>query len=245
MARLQFNDTTNKKGIIQLINRLTNTQDATSSSYPLLDKTVDVNAALGMYQMLAIKSAGRWQVDDTNQTDYPIIFTDIVSGQQDYSFLVDQNDNQIWDIYKVRLQDNNGNWKTLTQRDLQDGKDEPLNSTQTGTPTQYDLTANGIFLTVIPNFSRSSALEVYIARAPDYFVSTDTTKVPGIPEIFHEYLAYQPAFQYAMIKGLPQAKTLGEKVAFFENLIGVYHSNRNRDEKRRFVVNNRGANSNR
>lgn len=237
---LQFSDTTNKSGIIQLLSKRTGTQN--SNSYSLLEKTVDINLALANYFIIANQNSGRWQVDDTNHTDYPIIYANIVSGQQDYSFTVDENDNQILDIYKVRIKDTNGKWWTLKQRDLQDGNDEPLNSTTTGLPTEYDLTANGIFLNDIPNFTQDNSLEVYISRAGSYFVSTDTDKVAGIPEIFHEYLVIRPAYFYCLEKGLPQANDY--KIILYgldgrggmEKSIETYHANRNRDEKRRVVT---------
>lgn len=228
--------------IVSLIGRLTTTQAATTSSYPIADKTTDINNALGNYMILATQSAGRWQVDDTNQTDYPVVFGSIVSGQQDYSFTVDENGNQILDIYKVRAKDSAGTWHTLIQRDLQDGNDTPLNSAQTtGIPSKYDLTANGIFLTDIPNYNSANGLEIYISRTPSYFVSSDTTKKPGIPNVFHEYLAFRPAYFYSLAKGLPQAASY--RVTLYgqdgrsglEGAIRNYYSNRNRDEKRRMI----------
>lgn len=240
---LQFSDTTTKKGIVQVIERMTTTQSASSSSYPLYDKTVDINAALANYMILATQAAGRWQVDDTNQEDYPIIFGNVVSGQQDYSFTVDEQGNQILDIFKVRIKDSNGNWATLKQRDLQDTVDSKLNSTTTGIPTEYDVTANGIFLTDIPNYTLEDALEIYISRTPTYFVSTDTTKKPGIPDIFHEYLAIRPSYFYCLAKGLPQAQSYAITLygrdgnGGMERAIKDYYSNRNRDEKRRLVPN--------
>lgn len=243
MSRLlQFSDTVANNGIIQSIQRRTGTQSTNSSAYPLLDKTVDVNLALANYFLLAVQAAGRWQVDDTNQSDYPIVFGSIVSGQQDYSFTVDADGNQILDIYKVRCKDSQGNWLTLIQRDLQDGKDDPLNSTTTtGQPTKYDITANGIFLTDIPNYNSTNGLELYVSRTASYFVSTDTTKVAGIPDIFQEYLVIRPSYFYCLQKGLPEATAYYRTLygpdgrGGMEQAIKDYHSNRNRDEKRRMV----------
>ncbi len=242
---LQFSDTTNKKGLIQALERATGTQSATTASYPLLDKTVDINIALANFFLLATKAEGRFQVDDSNHTDYPVIYFDIVAGQQDYSFTVDQNGNQIMDIYKIRVKDSQGNWHTLKQRDLQGGDDDPLNrTTQTSTPIEYDLTANGIFLTDIPNYSSVQGGEIYINRTGSYFVSTDTTKKAGIPEIFMEYLFIRPAYFWCLINGKPQA------TGYYRTLYGIdgkggmekaimdYYGKRNRDERPRFTVRN-------
>lgn len=233
--RLSFNDTTTKKGIVQVIKRLCNVNASTESSYPLLDMTVDVNNALGNFFLIAASSQGRFQIDDTNHTDYPIIFADIVSGQQDYSFTLDEDGNQIMDVWKVRAKDSTGNLVTLKQRDLQDGQDEKINSTVTGNPTEYDLTANGIFLTDIPNYDSTDGLEVFITRTPSYFESTDTTKAPGIPHIFHEYMALRPSYFYCLSHGLKQAQGIGERMLSMEKMIGEYYSERNKDEPRRMT----------
>lgn len=239
MALLQFSDTTNKKGIVEVLARRTGTTNASTSSYPLLDKTVDVNFALANFLILANQFAGKNQpVDDTNQTDFPVVYANIVSGQQDISITLDANGNQILDYYKFRIEYPDGSWHTLEQVDIMDNDDSFLNDTTTGLPTKYELTAGGIFLNVIPNYSLTGGLEVYVSRGASYFVSTDTTKVAGIPEIFQEYLVLRPAYFYCLEKGKSEALAYG--VALYgrdgqsgmEGMIKKYYSNRNRGQKR-------------
>ena len=124
MAIIQFSNPTTKAGIIEQISKHTGTQNASSTAYSIAEKTVDVNMALANFFMLATKATGRWQVDDPNFLDYPIIYTDIVAGQQDYSVTEDETGNQVTDIWKVRIQYPDGSWKTLSQRDINDGMDD-------------------------------------------------------------------------------------------------------------------------
>lgn len=246
---MDFSNILTKNGLIQVLGRMTNAQNATTASYPLLDMTVDINQALGDYSMLAISAEGRWQFDDTNQLDYPIIYADIVAGEQDYVFLQDQRGNQILDIYKINLKTPTGVWTTITQRDILDQEDRNKEDlTTTGIPTQFDLIANGIFLTVIPNYSMSQGIEVFINRTPSYFVSTDTTKKAGIPYQHHRYLALKPAYNYCVAKGLPQASVYATELfgadghSGLEGAIRKYFSFRNKSEKkgmRPFKENNR------
>lgn len=234
MAHLQFSDTTAQKGIVELLGDLTGGQNATTSSYSLYKKTRDINSALARFFMLAIKAQGRWQVDDTNHTaDFPIIFGDIVTTQKEYVFLTDELSNQILDVYKVRIKDANGDWRTLKQRDLHsaDGDDLWLNTDEVGTPTEYDITANGIVFNITPNYNSTDGLEVYISRAGSYFVYTDTTKKPGIPEMFHEYLAIRPASIYCAVKNMQQKDELKAMVIEIEGDIKRYYQGRNRDEQ--------------
>lgn len=193
--------------ILDLIMRNTNTQNTTTSSYPIAAKTVDVNNALNQYFILANSASGNWRpADDTNQTDYPIIYNNLVSGQQDYALTVDENGNQVLDIYKVRILLEDGTtWQTLKQINQDSITDNDLDSSLTGTPTEYYLTANGIFLVQKPNYSGTEYLEIWINRTPTYFTVDDTTKKAGLPWVHHEYLALRPSYFYCLQKGLPQA----------------------------------------
>lgn len=229
-----FSNTTDRTGIIELIEDNTTTQSATSSSYPLKSKTRDVNNAYADFFMQAAKAEGRWQVDDTNQTDYPIITDDLVANQQDYSFTFDGSavPNQILDIYRVEITDSNGLATELIPFDQFDIQGQALTEFQknAGIPIYYDKTANGIFLYPKPNYSRTDALKIYISRTPVYFLSTDTTKKPGIPDMFHEYLALRPSYQYCLRKGLPQTASLKQDLFDMIESIKSYYSLRSKDE---------------
>jgi hypothetical protein len=186
---------------------------------------------------LANSAAGNWRpADDTNQTDYPVVYGSLVSGQQDYSFTVDANGNQILDIYKVRILNSNGiDWTTLVQIDKDTITDADLSTVSSGIPYQYYLTANGIFLVQKPNYSSSNGLEITVSRTPSYFVSSDTTKKPGIPWTHVEYLSLRPSYFYCLAKGLSQA--LAYKIALYgedgkggmEAAIKKYWRDRNKD----------------
>lgn len=217
--------------ILDLIQRNTNTQNTTTSSYPLAAKTTDVNNALNQYFILANSAAGNWRpADDYNQTDYPVIYADIVSGQQDYAFQTDENGNQILDIYKIRIKDaTSDKWTTLTQINQSVITDSELDTTVSGIPTEYYLTANGIFLVQKPNFNGTDYLEVWINRTPTFFETTDTTKKPGTPWVHHEYFAIRPSYQYCLQKGLPQAKNLKADLDRMELAIKKYYRDRNKD----------------
>lgn len=230
--------------ILDLIQRLTGTQNTTTSSYTIAQKTVDVNNALSHYFILANEATGNWRpADDTNQEDYPIIYRDLVSGRQDYHFTVDEKGNQILGIYKVRSKDSNGNLHILKQIDQESITDTQLDTTSSGTPSEFYLTANGIFLVQKPSYNSTAGLEIWIDRTPTYFSSTDTTKKAGIPWAHHEYLALRPAYFYCVSKGLPQAVDYRLRLygndgrGGMEDMIKKYYSNRNRSLRKRLVSN--------
>lgn len=193
--------------ILRLIQRNTGMQNSSSSSYPLADQVVDVNIALNWYFILANRAAGNARpVDDTNQEDYPILYRNLVSGQNDYSFTVDADGNQILDFYKIRILNSDGiTWTTLIQIDQDRASDYYLNPTTTGVPQYFYINSNGIFLVNPSNYNMVGGLEFYVARSPQYFTISDTTKVAGIPWVHHEYLALRPSYYFCEQKGLPQA----------------------------------------
>lgn len=230
---MQFSDTTNRTGIVELLEDLTNTQSATDSSYPLATKTRDINNAFANYNMIAQKSSGGWESDDTNQVDYPVITTNLVSGQQDYSFTTDEQGNQILDIYRVEIADATGIFTHVLPLDENELRGTSLTEFMktSGTTIFYRKTANGIFLYAPTSYNYSNGLKIYYARTPTYFTSSDTTKKPGIPDMFHEYLAMRPAYFYALKTGQATAQAYGNEMLAIEDRIGDYYSNRSRDVK--------------
>ncbi len=232
--------------ILNLIQRNTNTQSNSTSSYPIADKTLDINNALNYYFILANSAAGNWRpVDDTNQTDYPVVYADIVGSptpQQDYSFTVDENGNQILDIYKVRILLPDGvTWRTLKQINMDVITDGQLDTTVSGIPSEYYLTANGIFLVQQPNYNMTDGLELHINRTSTYFTVSDTTKKAGIPWVHHEYLALRPAYFYNLLKNPQLAKAQAEVLFGLDGRSGLqgaikkYYRDRNKDFSQRIT----------
>lgn len=236
-----INDTTNRMGIVQLLEDLTTTQSSTTSSYPLRTKIRDINLSFDDYFMLAIQSSGTWQVDDTNQTDYPNATTNLVASQQDYSFILDESNNFILDIYRVECKDANGNWQLLQPYDENDEQTAlSEQATTTGTPTRYSKTSNGIMLDRIPNYNSTNGLKIFFARTPYYFAvaiddSVSPTR-PGIPNAHHRYLAIKPAYWYWLTKDNQKATIFKNEVLEMEKSIQEYYSERTKDEKPRLII---------
>lgn len=234
---MQINDTTNRTGIVQVLEDLTSTQSASTSSYPLATKIRDINMAFDDYQTIVTEASGTWQLDDSNHTKYPNMKFDVVSGQQDYSFTEDEQGNQVQDIYRVECKDANGVWQLLTPYDEQ-SETTSLSAREllTGTPTRYYKTANGIFLDLTPNYNSTLGIRMFFTRSPNYFTTSDTTKEPGIPNAHHRYLAVKPAYWYWLPKDNQRASILFAELEKIEKSISNSVSQRPRDEKPRFNV---------
>lgn len=235
---MQYSDTSTRTGIVQLLEDLTDTGGAASSeSYSIGQKTRDINLAFDDYQNLVKQASGTWQADDFNHTKYPNMKFNIVSGQQDYTFTVDEQGNQVQDIYRVECKDPSGTWQLLTPYDeMLENTALSAQETQTGTPTRYYKTANGIFLDRTPNYNSTLGIRMFYTRSPDYFTTSDTTKEPGIPNGHHRYLAIKPAFWYWLPKDSGRASVFLSEIQRIETSIAKDIALRNRDERPRLMA---------
>ncbi len=243
---IYFSNTTKKDGLVQYFEKhtLQNYGAVSGNSIALADFTAAANLAHDRFLIIAIKAAGRWQVDDNNiyETDgvtlrqYPFITIDIVSGQRDYPFLEDSEGNIILDVYKVfAKKSSTGAYEELTPLDLQ--SDRGLTSMTDGldaqgAPTAYDKTQSSIILDYVPNYNSTAGLKMFITREGSYFLSTDTTKRPGYPGLLDQWFFIEPAWQFAGINGLKNFAWLDEQKKRLEQTIIEVFGRREQDERK-------------
>lgn len=234
---LQFSNTTTKGGLIQSVEDKLFGKYGDISSNPdmLLRFTRYINEGLNRVVSLILKSDGRWQFDDQNNTDLPIGTTSLVTTpgaeQQDYTFDVSH-----LKILNVEVKDNNGQWHTLIpidQSDLQNTNVTDFMS-EPGLPLYYDKLGSSVFLYPPPlaaDVTEANGLKVRFQRPPSYFVSTDTTKTPGFNSLYHELVALIAARDYAFDKTLSCAEGLASRVTEKEQDLIEDYTIRNKDEK--------------
>lgn len=238
---LAFSDTTNKNGIIQHLEKTLGFNDGeiSGNTTRLAQFTSDVNLALDSALHIIFKSGGTWNFDDSNHTDYPILTANLVSGQQDYSFTEDGSSNLILDVFKVMAKTSTTDFQTLTPRDQQrtSTDNDHFSSSTTGTPLQYDKTANGIFLYPTPDTSVTGGLKLFVNREASYFTTASTSTKAGFSGLYHRYLVLHPAYNYAMTHSLSNRRELQEQLLLIEQDISEHYARRARDEKPRLVPN--------
>ncbi len=273
---LVFNDTVGLHGIVQEYEKECGFEfgDVSGNATMLAAMTSSVNLALDDFVALALKAEGTWQFDDSNhdsaEGNYPIISTDLIAGQRDYSFISDQFGNLILDIYGVYIANPNKIFVKANPVDVETGKNnlqDNFNSNASGllfygglssftdgqnsqgTPVRYDKLANGIFLDPIPNYNMRLAnegvagLKVYVNREGSYFATTDTTKKPGVPGLFHRYFVLKAAMDYARQNNKANYSSISNAVLMYEGneeagIVGSiqsYFSKRSKDERSRMV----------
>lgn len=246
---MQFSDTTNQQGIIQKIERNCgfNPGDITNNSVLLASFTAEINLALDYIMGVILYACGQWHYDDRNYVDYPLIQMNLNSGQRDYSMLLDGDGNVILGIHKVMVADLTGTFREIYSIDQESITRHTGSAERTGrftnglnasgTPTRYAKTGDALFLDVIPNYSVSGGIKVFIDREASHFVPTDTVKKPGFVGLYHEFIAARPSWQYAEPHGLKNAIGLLNQTNSLERSIAVYYANRDKDTPRRMAAN--------
>lgn len=239
---VQFNDTSTFKGLVQLYERELGFPRGTiaNDTSRLKEFAADVNLVLDDFWIIALKADGRWQLDDSNHTDLPIISTNLVSGRRDYSLTSDSNGNEILEVFKWFVADASGVFSEIHPTDVNTESDTTSftdGRSASGTPTRYDKLGNSILLDPIPNYSYANGLKGYVNREASYFTHSDTDKKPGVPGIFHRYFAVKPASDYARRNTLDSADRLMDEVLRYEAAIEEYFAARDRDVRKRLTVN--------
>ena len=212
--------------------------DTDSNTYTVADKTRNFNIALDEVSGVIIGCDGTWQWDDTNYTDLPIGLTNVVSGQQDYSFA-----DEHLVIEAIEIKNTDSTWTRLKPIDLYPEYNQQSISSITdylstpGKPEYYDKVGGSIFLYPPANYSQDSSLKAFFQRKAQPFTTGDTTKKPGFANHLHRYLSLSVAYDWAISKTHPKANWLASKKQEYRELIKAFYSKRTKDETKRLVPN--------
>lgn len=235
MSQLVFSDTTDKQGIIQQIEFYTGLGDAGISGNTTLLKQM-TGFVNNWYDRIAtdiLMSDGRFQWDDSNIGDYPIATTNLVSGQQDYTVITDDNVRQIWKVSRVDAKDSTGNWqqlKQIDQREISQGF-SAYQSTN-GTPKEFDWNGFALFLFPTPSYNSTNGLKIMFQREGKPFSATGAdSQAPAIINAFHYLLALGPAYDFAVANGKENRNALRQELELGRKELREFYAARNNQEK--------------
>lgn len=237
---IAFSDTTNKDGLIQRVEQELGFPDAyiSGNSTRLAQWTGSLNLALDKVFAIIFSADGRWQFDDSNHTTYPILTTNLVANQRDYSFTADSGSNLILEIHRVFARNSTSSpYYELLPLDVQMDEESEITKlvdglNTTGDPTHYDKTATGLFLDPIPSGNVTAGLKVYVSREGSYFATSDTTKLPGFAGLFHEYLVLDACYRYARAHRLQNQEVFKRELNEMEKEIKKFYSRRDKHERK-------------
>ena len=200
---MQFSDTTNKNGVLQMIEQTTGLGDAVVTG-STIQKAYFTNLINQWYRILAYfawKVDKNWAFDDTNHTTFPMATTTVVNGQRDYP--VASTDLA---IRQVEILQNSGYYTTLEYMPEDSGILFSQKEQETaGLPSHYRLVGNSLILYPKPDTSvvtATAGLRITTDREVSAFVVGDTTKEPGFSKQFQPILYYGPCLEWATIRGV-------------------------------------------
>lgn len=199
---------------------------ATTGKYPLNDITRRFNFALDRYCHLAFEANGSWSFDDINNSNPPIDTQNIVSGTNKYK--IGSFTEKIFMLLALEVLDTNSKSSPLILESFDDLRRQGISFTDaystsvTGVPTHVLKLGDFIYLRPTPNFNMTAGLKAFFNRPANYMATSDTTKVPGVPGIHHEYLCLVSALPYLEENTMSNMVSTANKIAVWEEKIKNY-----------------------
>lgn len=223
---MQFNPTDKSNSLIADIDFFLFGDSSTlNTEYSITDRTRNINNAWDEAITELYKADPNYQWDDTSNSDFPIATNTLTSGLDHYDLL-----DSALVIWRVRVKDQNGKYKTLTPRLRSEFDDDELIST--GVPGEYYKLGGSIFPVPIPNYGAASGIEIQFQRGGNHFEITDTTETPGFNPQFHRFLSVSAALDYAMANGMAEKTNMltGLKEKIRKSMVEHYQT-RSPDER--------------
>lgn len=225
-----FSDTVNNTGIVQQVRSFMRVDSTQWSTAKIVNSCNNWMDKLTGY---AIGADKRFQWDNTQHTELPEGTTNLGQDQTDYSFLTDEQGNQIVTLTGVSVL-RNGSYVPLKQIDRNDPSiDSAHFGTTRGVITSYDKIADNIIrLDAKPEDAVTAGLKFFFQRTSPAFAATDTTKTTGFSQLLDRGFIIASAYDGAITLGLPNLQALSVEMEKEERKMIEYFEDRNNDEKR-------------
>lgn len=205
---------------------------------------------------LILQADGRWQWDDTNNTDFPVATFTLVSGQPDYAFAT----NYI-KLLGVSVKNKAGLWNKLLPFDPDDLNSSANNSfvplqnygpnmdraeflKTAGLPQYYDVLGQSAVLYPAPDNGVSVTLaaggKFYFQRTGKHFdwtLSTfddstgSTASVPGFNSLYHSLIPLWAAYNYNLLNNPSLCTNIMNEILRLEMQLKLDYSKRFKDER--------------
>lgn len=226
-----FNDVTNRKGIIQQIEKYTDLGIGYISGNTDLmkDFTADINIVGSEVFALIYLICGNWQYDDANYADLPQAVTNLVSGTDKY--LIPET---ALTVQRLEAKDPNGNWYVLdpiTKEQIPMAVDEFMKTN--GNPQYYRIVNGTVELFPATNYNSTGGLKIYFDRANVDFSPSDTTKQPGFANFLHDIIPVKTAIKWFDSKQAtsPSLTRLLARELKLETLLNKHYAKRFKDKQ--------------
>lgn len=193
-----------------------------ATSLPTSDAVRLLNFALDRYSYLAITTDGRWQFDDTENTDLPRASITLSAGD----IAVPLNATHLT-IRFAELTDASGNKTRLKTFDRRGVDTVTPRTTDTGQPYAYDYEAGVLYFDQYVDDTYT--LTIHFSRAATHLTTDNTTQVVGIPTIHTEYLVLYAAYRNSFRTNDEHRPQLREEVEQMEQDVRDFYGRRDED----------------
>lgn len=225
-----FSDSVNSTGLVQQVRNFMRVDSTQWSTAKIVNS---YNNWLDRVTGYAIGADKRFNWDNTNQTELPEGTTNAVQDQTDYSFLTDEQGNQIITLTGVSIL-RNGSYVPLIPVDRNDPTiDSSHFGTTRGVITSYDKIADNIIrLDAKPDSNVTDGLKFFFQRTSPYATASDTTRTTGFSALLDRGFIIAGAYDGALTLGLPNLQALSVEMEKEELKMIEYFEVRNQDEQR-------------
>jgi hypothetical protein len=207
----------------------------TTTAYAAADRLISLNKWYNKIHTMILQSQDEWDFDDSNKTDFQILYTDIVANQQDYAL-----PSEILKIKRVEVTYDGSTWSVVTPMDIGEyGKDSTVTTTSgmfNASSPYYDVMGSSVLLYPIPATSVSDGLKVWIDRSVTEFTSADVTAgtaQPGFDVNFHDMLPLGVAYDWFVGPGkdLQKSSAIISELSDYEARLRKHYSGKQKDRK--------------
>ena len=199
---------------------------ANTTNFPDSQRIIFLNTSLDEVHADILSSEDGWDFDDKNGTDFPILTTDLVANQQDYSLPVNQtgSNDDIVRIQRVETKMSNRFYKAEPfdqgERGRSIAETTDLANDFVESAPKYDTLNGSILLYPIPTQDVTGGLKIWIQRSLANFVEADlssASKFFGFDRQFHELIPLKVALSYMIVRKPNE----GNKITSISNRIIV------------------------
>ena len=229
--------------IATLARFLTNTDSDSFTNAQLL---VIVNAAQERIsgRILTETSASKWKFGDINYTAFPTYTMNLVNSQAEYQ--IDSLTGALV-IFGVEILDNTGIWHPLTSISLSDIQRTGIAQLEylktDGQPIEYEKREHMVVLYPAPDngvtVTLTAGLRILFLRGMSAITDMTSTTAIGFPLPWHDFLAYDAAYTYAIANELSTARILKGEMVQKEKELLAFISKRDQDEGSRPIMRGR------
>ena len=203
-------------------------------------------------EIIKATMGSNWTFGDSNFTSRPTGKFTLVNGQEDYQLAGDgltsgiDSTTPMLNILGVDILDENGIYYIIDPISFDDIRKLGLAISEyektAGRPNRYLKREDFLTLKPAPDNGVSvtlvNGLRVHFQRTAEKFTSAEVTtgtKIPGFNSSYHDYLSFEPAYQYALANGLPNRNALKAESEDILAKVIKFYTKRDLDERHRII----------